>query len=222
MVNAGVSHPEIANGVHQTEATAARPPIRLSKLPKNLSPRTKPVWFEAVWMLTEALLVSNPLQISSGLRVAVLRLFGAKIGVETLIRDVRVKYPWKLEVGDRCWIGERVWFHNQDHLTIGCDSVVSQETFITTGSHDIAETMHLVTKPVRIGDGVWITSRCIVQMGVTIGDNAIVTPGSVVHRSLASGGIYGGNPATFKRNRWVENPERDLVSQMGNPEAAPL
>jgi putative colanic acid biosynthesis acetyltransferase WcaF len=55
---------------------------------------------------------------------------------------------------------------------------------------------------VSIGQGVWITSRCIVLAGVEIGDNAVLTPGSVAHRSLAGGGVYGGNPAQFLRARW--------------------
>jgi putative colanic acid biosynthesis acetyltransferase WcaF len=157
-------------------------------------------------MVAEAIFVKNPLQVSAGLRAAVLRLFGARIGRGTLIRNIRVKYPWNLEVGDRCWIGEGVWFHNQDRLTIGADTVISQETFVTTGSHEVARTMHLKTRPVRIGDGVWLTSRCIVQMGVEIGGNAVVTPGSVVHRSLEGGAVYGGNPAVLLRGRWPENP----------------
>ena len=106
-----------------------------------------------------------------------LRLFGAKIGRDTLIRNIHVKFPWNLQIGDRCWLGEGVWLHNQDKLTIGADSVISQQSFITTGSHDSKETMDLVTRPVRIGQGVWVTSRCIVLAGVEIGDNAVLTPG---------------------------------------------
>jgi acetyltransferase-like isoleucine patch superfamily enzyme len=64
--------------------------------------------------------------------------------------------------------------------------------------------MDLITKPVRIGDGVWITTRCIVQMGVVIDDHVVVTPGSVVHQSLAAGYVYGGNPVRVLRPRWPD------------------
>jgi len=56
--------------------------------------------------------------------------------------------------------------------------------------------------PIVIEDGVWITSKCVVQMGVTIGRSAVVTPLSVVHRSLDPEGVYGGNPCRFIRNRF--------------------
>lgn len=158
--------------------------------------RTRPRWYEALWILVEFLAVTNPLQPSSRVRGAALRGFGARIGEGVILRPrLRVKFPWNLEIGHRCWIGEGVWIHNQGSVTIGHDSIVSQETLITTGSHDARSTMNLIVKPVEIGSGVWITSRCIVQQGVQIGDNAIVTPGSVVHKSVPAGWVFGGNPA---------------------------
>ena len=185
--------------------TSTRTPIDLSRAGLGTFRRTRPKWFEFLWMVAEAVFVRNSLQISTRVRVAVLRFFGAKIGQGVIIRDIHVKFPWNLEVGDRAWLGERVWIHNQDMLTIGSDAVVSQESFITTGSHDMLKTMDLVTKPVRIGNGAWITSRCIVQMGVEIGENTVVTPGSVVRKSLPPGKIFGGNPAVLIRDRWPED-----------------
>jgi len=84
--------------------------------------------------------------------------------------------------------------------------VVSQEAFITTGSHDIYESMDLVVKPVIIRQGAWVTTRCIVLQGVEIGQNAILTPGSVANKSLPPASIYGGNPAKFVRERWENVP----------------
>ncbi|MCU1659157.1 MAG: hypothetical protein JWO57_3813 [Pseudonocardiales bacterium] len=166
----------------------------------------RPKLLIGLWLLVEWLLVTNPLQISSGIRVRALRAFGATIGDGVIMRQrVRVKFPWRLSIGARCWIGEGVWIHNQGQLTIGSDTVISQESFITTGSHDLRRTMDLVIKPVTIGNGVWVTSRCMVLQGVDIGDNAVVLPGSVVDRSLAPQGIYGGMPARFVKHREMES-----------------
>ena len=173
--------------------------IDLSKAGNGDFETGRPKWFIGVWLLVEWLLVTNPLQISSRLRVAALRAFGARIGEGVIMRQrVRVKFPWRLAIGDR------VWIHNQGQVTIGADTVVSQESYITTGSHDARRTMDLVVKPVVIGNGVWITSRCIVQQGVTIGDNAIVLPGGVVASSLDPMGVYGGVPARFVKRRELD------------------
>jgi putative colanic acid biosynthesis acetyltransferase WcaF len=42
-------------------------------------------------------------------------------------------------------------------------------------------------------------------MGVTVGRSAVVTPLSVVHRSLEAEGVYGGNPCRFIRKRFDED-----------------
>jgi len=149
-----------------------------------------------LWGLMEWLLVTNALQISSRVRVWTLRRFGAQIGNGVIYRPrTRVRFPWKLTIGDNCWIGEGVWIHNQDHVTIGRDVVISQETMITTGSHAHRRDMALLTAPVVIEDGAWITARCMVLGGVTVGRSALVTPLSVVSDAVAPGRVARGNPA---------------------------
>lgn len=158
---------------------------------------------EAVWFVLEACLINNKLVPSSALRVALLRLFGAKIGTGCrFVHPVRVKAPWNLEVGDHCWFGVDVWIYNQAPIRIGSHVCISQGTFLSAGSHDMSTTMDLRVAPIVIEDGVWITSKCVVQMGVTIGRSAVVTPLSVVHRSLAAEGVYGGNPCRLLRRRF--------------------
>jgi putative colanic acid biosynthesis acetyltransferase WcaF len=158
---------------------------------------------QAAWFVVEACVINNKLVPGSALRVALLRLFGAKIGAGCRFpHSLRVKAPWNLEVGDHSWFGVDVWIYNQTTIRIGSNVCISQGSFLTTGSHDMSETMDLLVAPIVIEDGVWITSKCVVQMGVTIGRSAVVTPQSVVHRSLEPEGVYGGNPCRFIRKRF--------------------
>lgn len=156
-----------------------------------------------LWAAAELLFVSNPWQISSRLRVAVLRRFGAEIGRGVIFRPrTRVKFPWKLRVGDRSWIGEGVWIHNQDNVVIGHDSVISQETMITTGSHAHRYDMALLTKPISIGNGVWITSRCLILGGVSVGDEALAKPMTVIAADVEPGVVVGPPPAAKYGDRF--------------------
>ncbi|MFM0178435.1 putative colanic acid biosynthesis acetyltransferase [Paraburkholderia aspalathi] len=158
---------------------------------------------ELIWFVVEACVINNKLLPLSSVRVALLRLFGAKIGTGCrFVHPLRVKSPWNLEVGDNCWFGVDVWIYNQALIRIGSNVCISQGTFLSAGSHDMSTTMDLRVAPIVIEDGVWITSKCVVQMGVTIGRSAVVTPLSVVHRSLEPEGVYGGNPCRFIRNRF--------------------
>jgi putative colanic acid biosynthesis acetyltransferase WcaF len=182
------------------------PPTRIIELSRAgrgnfVSRRGKLI--QIIWFVIEACVINNRLMPISCIRVALLRLFGAKIGKGCrFLHPIRVKYPWNLEVGDSSWFGVGAWIYNQEKISIGSNVCISQETLLTSGSHNAATNMDLRVAPIVIQDGVWVSSRCIVQMGVTIGESAVITPASVVHKSLEAGGIYGGNPCVFIKKRF--------------------
>jgi putative colanic acid biosynthesis acetyltransferase WcaF len=167
--------------------------INLADAPGERAAWDRPLWTVLAWSVVELLLVTNPWQISSAIRVFALRSFGASIGRKVVFRPrTRVRFPWKLSIGDRSWIGEGVWFHNQAQITVGSDVVISQETFLTTGSHRHRRDMALITRPITIADGVWITSRCIVLGGTTVGTSALARPLTVVSGTIPANTIVAG------------------------------
>lgn len=146
-----------------------------------------------LWAVCELLFVSSAWQVSSRLRVAVLRAFGAEIGRGVIMRPrIRVRFPWKLHIGDDSWIGEGVWLHNQDHIYISHDCVISQETMLTTGSHAHRRDMALITRPIVIEPGVWITSRCMVLGGAHLGRSALARPMTVVAGDIPANTVVAG------------------------------
>lgn len=54
-----------------------------------------------------------------------------------------------------------------------------------------------ITKPITIGNNVYIGVNSIVLPGVSIGNNVIVGSGSVVTKDLPDNGVYAGNPARY-------------------------
>lgn len=177
--------------------------IDLSKAGKGNYNSKRSVLIQIIWLIIEALIIDNRLMPISKVRIFILKLFGAKIGHSCVCpHAIRVKYPWNLEIGDRTWIGDGVWIYNQDKLVIGSDVCISQRTFLTCGSHDYKETMDLKVAPITIEDGVWISSLCVIQMGVTIKRDSLVTPLSVVHKTLEANGIYSGNPCKRIKDRF--------------------
>jgi putative colanic acid biosynthesis acetyltransferase WcaF len=180
--------------------------IDLSRAGKGNYVASRGFLVELIWFFIEACVINNKLLPVSSVRVALLRLFGAKIGANCrFVHPVRVKAPWNLTVGDNCWFGVDVWLYNQAPIHIGSNVCISQGTFVSAGSHDSKTNMDLRVAPIVIEDGAWISSKCVVQMGVTIGRSAVVTPLSVVHRSLEAEGVYGGNPCRFIRKRFDED-----------------
>lgn len=174
--------------------------ISLSDAPGSKESWSKPTIVILLWMLVEYFFVTNPIQFSSRIRRLALKSFGAKIGVGVILRPrLRVKFPWNLEIGDNSWIGEGVWIHNQDKVTIGNDVCISQESFITTGSHAFREDMGLLTKPINIEAGVWVCSRAVITMGSQIGRSAVIPALALVKGHVQANTVYGISDRKSKR-----------------------
>jgi putative colanic acid biosynthesis acetyltransferase WcaF len=134
---------------------------------------------------------------------SILRVFGAKIGVGLIIKTkVRIKNPWRLTVGDHCWIGESVWIDNLEDVIIANNVCLSQGAMLLTGNHDytVSDFPYRLGK-ILIEDGVWIGAQAIVCPGLVCKSYSILTVNSVANKQLNEFGIYSGNPAVFVRNR---------------------
>ena len=120
------------------------------------------------------------------IRAFVLKCFGATLGRSlTIRRGVRIHFPWNLEIGDNCWIGEEVWFINHEKVTIGSNVCISQRSIICSGGHDYGSaSLEFAHKPVEIKDGAWICLDSKVLPGVTIGKCSIISAGEVVRKSV--------------------------------------
>jgi putative colanic acid biosynthesis acetyltransferase WcaF len=157
---------------------------------------------EALWIVVQPLLIESWIP-GSFHRAGLLRLFGAKIGRGVVIKPhVRIKFPWKLEIGDYSWIGEEVWIDNLDLVKIGPHCCLSQGVYLCTGSHDWKrETFNLITRPITLDDQVWLCAKSSVAPGVHVGQGAVLTMGGLAVTDLEPWKIYGGTPATALRQR---------------------
>ncbi|SDL60540.1 putative colanic acid biosynthesis acetyltransferase WcaF [Catalinimonas alkaloidigena] len=166
-----------------------------------------PRWKQLVWFLTNALFFINPLNPLSGLKVALLRLFGAQIGEGVMIKPgVNIKYPWFLTIGNHVWIGENVWIDNLTHVTIDDHACLSQGAMLLTGSHDYKQiTFDLKVSGITLRRGVWIGAKALVCPGVTAETHSVLAASSVATTDLAPYMVYQGNPAVAKRPRDVQS-----------------
>ncbi len=169
----------------------------LSRFQLPSASRGRPAWFVQFWWMVDALFVRPTPQVLYGWRRFIWRLFGASIGRNVLIRPgVRVTFPWKLVVGDHCWIGDNATLYSVDTITIGEHSVISQEAYLCAGTHDHHDiSFSLVTSPVTVEPECWIAARVFVGPGVQIGRGAVVGACSVVLSDVPSATIVAGSPA---------------------------
>ena len=152
---------------------------------------------QVCWYFTNILFFKNALNVSSGLKVFLLKLFGASIGAGVVIKpSVNIKFPWKLRVGNNSWIGEEVWIDNLSEVFIGSNVNLSQGALILTGTHDHTRTtFDFISLPVVLEDGAWIGARAVVYGGVTCHTHCILGFNAVAETNLAAYTIYKGNPS---------------------------
>ncbi|MBR9921978.1 MAG: colanic acid biosynthesis acetyltransferase WcaF [Bacteroidetes bacterium] len=158
-----------------------------------------------LWYFVNVVFFINPLNPSSQLKIWLLRMFGAQLGVGLVIKPgVNIKYPWRLSIGDHSWIGERVWIDNLADVKIGSHCCLSQGAMLLTGNHDYtSKGFDLMINPIILEEGVWIGAQAVVAPGVTCKSHSVLSIKAVATKDLDAYGIYQGSPATKNKNRKI-------------------
>lgn len=163
------------------------------------------VLFIYLWLVVSACFFESKLFPFIKPKIFFLRLFGADIQNSVIIKpNVKIKFPWKLSIGEYSWIGEGVWIDNLDSVVIGCNCCLSQGAMLLTGNHSFKKvSFDYMNAPIVLEDGCWVGAQAIVSPGVSIGSHAVLTVGSIATKDLEAYYIYQGNPANQIRKRII-------------------
>lgn len=181
------------------------PKVCLAEFDKTQFVRGRSLLVELLWLVVQAAFVSTWIP-GAAPRRFVLKLFGARIGKGINIKPgLRVKFPWRLTIGDHSWIGESVWLDNLAEIEIGANCCISQGAYLCTGSHDwTSSRFGLVVKPIKIAEGAWLGAGSVVAPGVCVGAGAVLMLGGAAFHNLEPWTIYGGVPAVAVRSRQLD------------------
>lgn len=132
------------------------------------------------WLL-HSIAYSSP---HPGLAVAMHRARGVKIGKNCHISQyvqIDLLYPHLVKIGDNVAIGSNTMIFA--HVNIGTN------LFLKNGEYPRK------VEPVTIKSGAWINPGCIITAGLIIGENSILSVGSVITENVPDYCIVAGNPA---------------------------
>lgn len=96
-----------------------------------------------------------------------------------------------------------------EKISVGRNTVIGYNTTILAHEYLIKEYR---LGPVDIGSEVMIGANSTILPGVRIGDGAIVSAGTLVHKDVPAGAFVGGNPMRIiyskeeMEKRWAEDP----------------
>jgi maltose O-acetyltransferase len=93
-------------------------------------------------------------------------------------------------------------------VTIGDYTFFGPGVRILTATHDIAKLglerqQSITSKPISIGEGVFLAAGVTVIGGTCIGDNAVVGAHSIVTRDVPENSFAAGNPARVMKQRQI-------------------
>ncbi|MDM7935840.1 MAG: WcaF family extracellular polysaccharide biosynthesis acetyltransferase [Cyanobium sp. CZS 48M] len=165
------------------------------RLPVHWHPGA-PRWQQVLWLLLGQPLLGSFLP-GTLWRKVLLRLFGARLGSGGRLKPhLRVKFPWRLQVGDHCWLGEEVWIDNLAPVRLADRVCLSQGVYLCTGNHDFrSPEFTLRVQPIRIDADAWIAARAVLAPGTHVGAGAVVSLAAAVKGTVAPGTVVAGNPA---------------------------
>jgi len=134
-------------------------------------------------------------------------------------KGVFIEPDFICEMGNNITIGDNTFFNfgciifDMGEVTIGNNVMFGPRVGIYTTNHafDPIERINnvVVSKPVKIGNRVWVAADVKILQGVTIGDDSIIGAGSVVTHDIPSGVIAAGNPCRILRkitphDKWTD------------------
>ena len=142
-------------------------------------------------------------------RAFLLRCCGASLGANCHIYPKAIIWaPWNLICEDVVAIADDANIYNPDKVYLGSHCIISQEAYLCGASHDYeSPAFPLVSSPITIGAFAWICARATVQMGVTVGEGAILGLGAIATRDLEPWFVYAGIPARKIKRREIIDGE---------------
>lgn len=132
------------------------------------------------------------------------------------VEGVWIETPFFCDYGENITIGENTFintncmFLDNNKITIGKNGLIGPFVQIYTSSHPLQAAERIVdrgdgpvyltsSKPVVMGDNVWIGGNSVIFPGVTIGNNVTIGAGSVVTKNFPDNVLAFGNPCEVKR-----------------------
>lgn len=150
---------------------------------------------------------SAPMQDENMRKEIQAKLFGRAGKNLRIYPPIHVDFGINIFTGDNVFINQNCTFLDNNTITIGERVLIAPDVRIYAGDHPINGKDRYIdlgdgnarivssSKPVTIGDDVWIGGGSIILPGVTIGNNVVVGAGSVVTRDIPDNVVVAGNPA---------------------------
>jgi acetyltransferase-like isoleucine patch superfamily enzyme len=156
--------------------------------------------------------INHPKCISIGERTTIL----SDASIEPILEYANIRYSPRVEIGKDVYIGPHVYIACVGRISIGDESVLSENVYLNDTNHGLDPEGGLIMKQqlvhsgdITIGKSCFLGLRSAIMPGVTLGDHCVVGTSSVVTKSFPSYSMIAGAPAvlikrySLEEKRWV-------------------
>lgn len=113
-------------------------------------------------------------------------------------------YGFNIKIGDNFYANHNCIILDGCSVSIGNNVCLGPNVGIYTASHPISAKVRRLgyeySKPIVIGNDVWIGGHSVILPGVNIGNNVVIGAGSVVTKDLPDNVVAVGNPCSVIRS----------------------
>ena len=159
------------------------------------------------WTIVSCLL---SLALLPPIRKTLLKMFGAKIGKNTIINDVKFFNLYRrgfsgFQVGNSCFIGDHCLFDLAEEIIIDDNVTLAEDITVLTHlnvgykDHPLQKFFPSSASPVSIKKGCFVGARSTILSGIEIGEESFIAAGSLVNKSIEPRTLVGGVPAKMIR-----------------------
>lgn len=100
-----------------------------------------------------------------------------------------------VHIGNNVFFNQYVSINSHERVFIGSDTIIGDNVRIYDHNHvfnqdNLIRCQGFKSKPITIGNNVWIGSGVIILSGSSIGDNSVISAGSIINDCIPENSLY--------------------------------
>ena len=137
------------------------------------------------------LIFMKKLEFLERLRSAAFKAYYFPNNTSSFNPNINIKFPENIKIGKNCIISNCSIGGHSD-VQIGNNVTISSGVIIETARLSKKSSLRHKSKPIKIGDRVWLGTNSIILGGVNIGKGALIGAGSVVRSDVKENEVFVG------------------------------